>query len=56
MESQTQFSTPLNWYRMFFVQTSTPTPNMHRKLTEYGPKFCIHNNQLPAKTHVEVIT
>ena len=24
----------MNWYRIFFVQTSTPLPSMHRNLTE----------------------
>ena len=34
---------------MFFVQTSTQTPNMRHQLTEHG-EFCMHNNWLPTKT------
>jgi hypothetical protein len=36
-----------------FSQTSTPTPSLHRKLTEHG-KWCMQNNQLPAKCPVEL--
>ena len=34
----------MNWYRMFFVQTSTLPPRMHQKYT----------NQLPTKSHDEL--
>jgi hypothetical protein len=44
---------PMNWYRMFFVQSSTPTPSMHQKLIDHG-KFCMQNNQLQIKTLVEL--
>jgi hypothetical protein len=43
----------MNQYRMFFVQTSTPPPRMHQKLTKHG-KFCKQNNQLPTKSHDEL--
>ena len=43
----------MNWYRMFYVQTSTLRPRMHQKLTNHG-KFCMQNNQLPTKSHVEL--
>jgi hypothetical protein len=33
----------MNQYRMVFVQTSTPPPHMHQKLTKHG-RFC---KQLP---------
>ena len=42
----------MNQYRMFLVQTSTPTPSMHRKPTEHG-KYQVQNNQLLTKTWVE---
>jgi hypothetical protein len=37
---------------MLSVQTTTPTPSMHLKLTEHG-KCCIQNNQLPTISSVE---
>jgi hypothetical protein len=43
----------MNQYRMFFVQTSTPLPRMHQKLTKHG-KFCKQNNQLPTISHDEL--
>jgi hypothetical protein len=43
----------MNWYRMFFVQTSTLPPRMHQKLTKRG-RFCKQNNQLPTKSHDEL--
>jgi hypothetical protein len=43
----------MDQYRKFFIQTSTPTPSMHRKHHGHG-KFCIHNNQLPTRTLVEL--
>jgi hypothetical protein len=43
----------MNWYRMFYVKTSTLPPRMHQKLTEHG-KICKQNNQLPTKSHVEL--
>ena len=42
----------MNWFRMFFVQTSTQPPNMHLELTK-DRKFCKQNNQLPTKNHDE---
>ena len=48
MEGQTHFHTPLTWYRMFFIQTSTPTISIDRKLTKHRLE------QLPTKTHGEV--
>ena len=39
--------------RMFYAQTSTPHPSMHRILTEHG-RWCMQNNQLPTKSHVEL--
>jgi hypothetical protein len=33
-------SNPTNWYGMFFVQISIPTPSMHWKLIKHG-KVCI---------------
>ena len=42
----------MNRYRMFYLQTSTLPPRMHHKLTKHG-RFCMQNNQLPTKTHVE---
>jgi hypothetical protein len=38
---------------MFFVQTSTPPPRMHQKLTKHE-KFDKQNNQLPTESHVEL--
>ena len=43
----------MNWYRMFFVQTSTLPPRMHQKLTKHE-KFCKQNNQLLTKNHDEL--
>ena len=43
-----------NRYRMFFIQTSTLTPNVHLKSTKHE-KFCMQNNQLPFNTQVELI-
>jgi hypothetical protein len=43
----------MNRYRMSFVQTSTLPPRMHQKLPKHG-RFCKQNNQLPAKSHVEL--
>ena len=43
----------MNQYRMLFIQTSTPTPIMHQKVTKYR-KYCMQNNQLSAKTLVEL--
>jgi len=43
----------MNQFRMFFMQTATPPPRMHQKLTKHG-KFCKQNNQLPTKTRVEL--
>ena len=54
MEGQTHFHTPLTWYRMFFIQTSTPTISIDWKLTKHRLEFCMQNNQLPTKTHGEV--
>ena len=42
----------MNWYRMFFGQTSTLPSSMHWKPTKHG-LCCIQNNQLPTKIHVE---
>jgi hypothetical protein len=39
--------------RMFFIQNSTPTPSMYKKLTKHG-KFCMQSNQLPTKSLVEL--
>ena len=39
-------------YRKFLDENSTPTPKMHRKLTEHA-KFCMQNNQLPTQTTVK---
>ena len=41
----------MNWYRMLFIQTPTPAPNMHLQLTQHG-KFYMQANQLLAKTAV----
>jgi hypothetical protein len=38
---------------MFFIQTSTLPPSMHRKSTEHG-RYYTKNNQLPTKSHVEL--
>ena len=38
---------------MCFVQTSTPPPHMHQKLTKHK-RFCKQNNQLPTKSHDEL--
>jgi hypothetical protein len=38
---------------MLFVQTSTPPPRMHQKLTKHE-RFCEQNNQLPTKSHDEL--
>jgi hypothetical protein len=38
---------------MFFVQTSTTFPTIHRKLTEHG-RYCTKYNQLPTKSRVEL--
>ena len=38
---------------MFFVQSSTPTPRMHQKLTEHG-QFCMQNIPLLAKNLVDL--
>jgi hypothetical protein len=38
---------------MFFVQTSTPPPRMHQKLTNHE-RFYKQNNQLPTKNHDEL--
>jgi hypothetical protein len=38
---------------MFFVQTSTPPPCMHQKLTRHG-WFCNQNNQFPTDSHDEL--
>ena len=43
----------INRYRMCFVQTSTPPPHMHQKLTKHK-RFCKQNNQLPTKSHDEL--
>ena len=43
----------MNWYRMFFVQTSTRPPNMHLKLTKHG-RFHKQNNQLSIKGRDEL--
>ena len=43
----------MNGYRMFFDQTSTLPPSMHRKLTKHE-RCCMQNNQLPTDSHVEL--
>ena len=43
----------MNRYRMFFIETSTLTPSMHRKLTKDG-KLCMQKNNLRTKTPVEL--
>ena len=43
----------MNQCRMFFVQTSTLPPCMHRVLTEYG-RCCMQNNSLLTKSPVEL--
>jgi hypothetical protein len=35
--------------KKLFFHTSTPTPSMHRKLTEHGKLFCMQKNQQPNK-------
>ena len=54
IEAQTYFCMPRgarmslalkNRYRYFFVQTSTPTPSINQKVTEFG-KCCMQNDQL----------
>jgi hypothetical protein len=45
--------TPMNRYRMFFIQTFTSTQNLHWKPTEHG-KFSKQNTQLPTKTPTEL--
>ena len=37
---------------LFFVQTSTLRPSMHRKLTKHG-MWSLQNNQLPTKSRVD---
>jgi hypothetical protein len=39
--------------RMFFVQTSTLPPSMHRKRADNG-RCCMQNNQLSIKSPIEV--
>ena len=46
-------SPSMNWYRTFFIQTSTLSPSMHRKLTKHG-RSCMQNNHLPTKSFVEL--
>lgn len=43
----------MNQYREFFVQTSTPSPTMHRKLTELG-KYCTSNSQPKLPLHQRI--
>jgi hypothetical protein len=43
----------MNQQWMFFVQSSTLPPSMHRKSTEHGRHF-MQKNQRPIKTHVEL--
>ena len=43
----------MNWYKMFYHQTSTLPPSMHHKLTKYG-RSCVQSNQLPTKSHAEL--
>ena len=40
-------------HRIMFVQTSTPIPRMHQKLTEHEGYYK-QNNQLSTKTWVEI--
>ena len=47
-------SNPTNPYRMFFIQTSIPTPSMPRELIKHG-KVCMKNNQLLTKSPIEWI-
>ena len=43
-------SLPMNPYRMFFIQTSTP--NLHWKLEASRGNFCMQNNKLLTRTPV----
>ena len=43
----------MNGYKMFFDQTSTQPPSMHRKRTKHE-RCCMQNNQLPTDSHVEL--
>lgn len=43
----------VNWYRMLFVQTSTPPLSMHQKFIEHG-RCCMETNQLLCKSDVEL--
>ena len=56
IKNQIEFDMPIgakmNRYRMFIIQTFTPTPSMYQKLTKRG-KYCMQDNQLPTKTLVE---
>ena len=44
-----EFWPSMNRRRMLFVQTSTPTLSMHRKLTQHGRYSSMQNNKLPTK-------
>jgi len=44
----------MNSYKMFFVQTSTPIPNMHWKLNTDREIFLMQNNELLTKTPVGI--
>ena len=60
IEGQARFDMPrgvnmnLALNKKFVFHTSTPTPSMHRKLTEHGKLFCMQKNQQPNKTLVEL--
>ena len=43
----------MNWYRMFFGQTSTLPPSMHQKLSKHG-RYRMKNNDLLAKGYAEL--
>jgi hypothetical protein len=43
----------MNRWRKFCVQTSTPAPSMHKKLTQHG-KYGMQINQLLTKTLVDL--
>ena len=43
----------MNWYRISFARTFTPTPRMHQKRIEHG-KCCMQSNRLPTKSLVEL--
>jgi hypothetical protein len=42
----------MNRCRMFFIQTSTLSPSMYRKLTQHG-RCCMQSNELLTKSHAQ---